>query len=90
MVMTVWLLVYAALAYRSRKALVEHAETFPHQTGKPIQHPTARWVCHYFVGIHLLRMPGEGAMVLNLNDDHRKLLRRLGKPYMWCYGVEYS
>jgi transposase len=41
----------------------------------------ARWVFHYFVGIHLLRMPGEGAMVLNLNDEHRKLLRLLGKPY---------
>jgi transposase len=81
MVMTVCLLVYAALEYRIRKALVDHGETFPHQTGNPIQNPTARWVFHYFVGIHLLRMPGEGAMVLNLNDEHRKLLRLLGKPY---------
>jgi transposase len=85
MVMTVCLLVYAALEYRIRKALVDHGETFPHQTGKPIQNPTARWVFHYFVGIHLLRMPGEGAMVLNLNDEHRKLLRLLGKPYEGFY-----
>ena len=79
MVMTVCLLVYAALEERIRKALVDHGETFPHQTGKPIQNPTARWVFHYFVGMHLLRMPGKGAMVLNLND-HRKVLRLLGKP----------
>jgi hypothetical protein len=64
---------------------VDHGETFPHHTGKPIQNPTARWVFHYFVGMHLLRMPGEGAMVLNLNDEHRKLLRLLGKPYEGFY-----
>jgi transposase len=85
MVMTVCLLVYAALEYRIRKALVDHGETFPHQTGKPIQNPTARWVFHSFVGIHLLRMPGEGAMVLNLNDEHRQVLRLLGKPYEGFY-----
>ena len=64
-----------------RQALVDHGETFPPQTGQPIQTPTARWVLHSFVGIHWLRMPGEGAMVLHLNDEHRKLLRLLGKPY---------
>ena len=88
MVMTICLLVYAALEYRIRKALTDHDATCPNQKGKPIQHPTARWVFHYFVGIHLLRMPGQGAMVLNLNDAHQKLLRLLGKPYLWCYGIE--
>ena len=44
----------------------------------------------YLVGIHWLRISGEDAMVLNLNNEHRKLLRLLGKPYMWFYGVEYS
>ena len=90
MVMTICLLVYAALEYRIRKALTDHDATFPNQKGKPIQNPTARWVFHYFVGIHLLRMPGQGAVVLNLTDEHQKLLRLLGKPYLWFYGVEYS
>ena len=90
MVMTICLLVYAALEYRIRKALTDHDATFPNQKGKPMQNPTARWVCQYFVGIHLLRMPGKGAVVLNLNDEHQKLLRLLGKPYLWFYGVEYS
>jgi transposase len=53
MVMTVCLLVYAALEYRIRQALKDHQATFPDQKGKPIHNPTARWVFHYFVGIHL-------------------------------------
>jgi transposase len=50
MVLTICLLVYAALEYRIRTALKEHEATFPDQKGKRIQNPTARWVFHYFVG----------------------------------------
>jgi transposase len=85
MVMTVCLLVYAALEYRIRKALKDHAATFPNQKGQPVQNPTARWVFQYFVGIHLLRIRGEGAFVLNLNDQHLHLLRLLGRPYEAFY-----
>jgi hypothetical protein len=66
MVMTVCLLVYAALEYRIRKALKDHDATFPDQTGKPLQNPTARWVFHYFVGIHVLCQAGQRPIVLNL------------------------
>src|SRR5919201_3301687 len=82
MVMTVCLLVYAALEYRIRTALKEQAATFPAQKGKRIQHPTARWVFHYFVGIHLLYIPGQGLLVLNLTDEHLHLLQLLGKRYV--------
>jgi transposase len=85
MVMTVCLLVYAALEYRIRHALKAHQATFPNQKGQPSQNPTARWVFQYFVGIHLLRIPGEGAFVLNLNDQHRQLLRILGRSYEAFY-----
>ena len=70
MVMTVCLLVYAALEYRIRTALKEPAATFPDQKGKRIQNPTARWVFHYFVGIHGLYIPGQGLMILHLTDEH--------------------
>jgi transposase len=90
MVMTVCLLVYAALEYRIRQALQGHDATFPNQQGKRVQNPTARWVFHYFVGIHLLIAPGQWPIVLNLTDEHRNLLRLLGKPYMGFYGVKYS
>jgi len=85
MVMTVCLLVYAALEYRIRTALKEHEATFPDQKGKRIQHPTARWVFHYFVGIHVLYIPGQGLMILNLTDEHLHLLQLLGKRYAWFY-----
>jgi hypothetical protein len=85
MVMTVCWLVYAALEYRIRNALTVHQTTFPNQKGQLGQNPTARWVFQYFVGIHLLHMPGEGAFVLNLNDQHRQLLRRLGRRYEVFY-----
>jgi transposase len=85
MVMTVCLLVYAALEYRIRQALREHDATFPNQTGKPVQNPTARWVFHDFVGIHLLYLPGQWPVVLNLLEEHQQLLRLLGDRYAWCY-----
>ena len=85
MVMTICLLVYAALEYRIRHALQEHGATFPDQKGKRIQYPTARWVFHYFVGIHVLYIPGQGLFVLNLTDEHQHLLQLLGKRYEWFY-----
>jgi hypothetical protein len=90
MVMTVGLLGYAALEYRIRQALKDHEATFPDQKGKRIRNPTARWVWHYFVGIHLRCQPGQWPIVLNLTDEHRHLLRLLGQPYMRCYDVRYS
>jgi transposase len=90
MVMTVCLLVYAALEYRIRHTLKDHEATFPDQKGKPTQNPTARWVFHSFVGIHLLSVSGQWPLVLNLTEEHCNLLKLLGKPYMQLYGVKYS
>jgi transposase len=90
MIMTVCLLVYAALEYRIRTALKDHGATFPDQKGKPTQTPTARWVFHYFVGIHLLSVSRQWPLVLNLTEEHCNLLKLLGKPYMQLYGVKYS
>jgi transposase len=85
MVMTVCLLVYAALEYRIRTALKAHAATFPDQKGKRIQNPTARWVFHYFVGIHVLYPPQQGPIVVNLAEEHQHLLQLLGNRYAWFY-----
>jgi transposase len=85
MVMTVCLLVYAALEYRIRKALQDHGATFPNQQGTPVQNPTARWVFHYFVGIHVLLIPGQWPLVLNLTEEHQHLLKLLGTPYERFY-----
>jgi hypothetical protein len=75
------------LEYRIRKALKDHDTTFPNQQGQPVQHPTARWVLHDFVGIHLLVSPGQWPQVLNLTEEHQHLLQLLGKPYMRFYST---
>lgn len=54
MVMTLCLMVYAALNWRIRQSLQNSKQTFPHQHGKPNNKPTARWVFQFFSGIHLL------------------------------------
>jgi transposase len=85
MVMTVCWLVYAALEYRIRQGLINFQATFPNQTGPPVQNPTARWVFQYFSGIHVLRIPGEGAFVRTGTDQHRHLLQLLGHSYEAFY-----
>jgi transposase len=85
MVMTVCLLVYAALEYRIRTALKEYGATFPDQKGKRIQNPTARWVFRYFDGIHLLYLPQQWPIVINLTEEHQHLLQLLGDRYAWFY-----
>lgn len=80
MVMTVCLLVDAALESRSRKARKDQGGTFPHQKGTPVQNPTARWVFHDFVGIHVPLIPGQWPGVLNLTEEHQPRLKRLGTP----------
>jgi transposase len=85
MVMTVCLLVYAALEYRIRQALKENGATFPDQKGKRSPNPTARWVFHYFVGIHVLCIPGQWPIVINLTEEHQHLLQLLGDRYGGFY-----
>jgi hypothetical protein len=85
MMTTVCLQGYAALEYRIRKALKDTGGTFPNQTGKPAQNPTARWVWHYFARIHVLFSPGQWPLVLNLTEEHQQLLRLLGTPYERFY-----
>jgi transposase len=56
-IMAICLLVYSLLEYKIRKALAEKKKTVPDQKGKPTANPTARWIFHCFVGIHLLKLP---------------------------------
>ena len=85
MIMTVCLLVYAALEYRIRTALKTHGATFRDQKGKATQTPIARWVFYSFVGIHVLFIPQQGLIVLNLTEEHQRLLQLLGARYIWFY-----
>ncbi|HIE00528.1 MAG TPA: IS1634 family transposase [Thiotrichaceae bacterium] len=86
MVMTLCLLVYAALEYRIRETLLTHDHTFPNQKGKAVQNPTVRWVFQFFSGIPILHNIKQSCMlVLNLNEYHIDLLKLLGKSYELLY-----
>lgn len=84
MVMTLCLLVYAALEYRIREGLRQQGRAFPDQKGKPSARPTARWVFQCFVGIHVLMLEQQ-ELVLNLSDRHTIILEVLGRRYEQHY-----
>jgi hypothetical protein len=85
LVMTVCLLVYAALDYRMRQALKAHEAPFPDQKGHRIQNPTTRGVFHYFVGIPVFSLPPQWPIVLTLTEEHQHLLQLLGPRYAGFY-----
>jgi len=85
MVMTLSLLVYAALEHRIREALRTNNATFVDQKGKRTKNPTARWVFQFFTGIHILVVERIGELVLNLNALHSELLKLLGENYQKLY-----
>ena len=85
MVMTLCLMVYAALEHRIREVLKTHNETFPNQKGKLIDNPTARWVFQFFTGIQVLVIDKTRELVLNLNEHQAKLLKLLGERYEILY-----
>ena len=84
-IMTLCLLVYAALEHRIRQELAQKSRTFPDQKGKPTACPTVRWVFLFFIGVHLLTLPSRAQVVLNLNSPHRALLELLGQHYLPFY-----
>lgn len=83
MVMTLCLLVYAALEYRIRKGLASQQKTVPDQKGKPTQNPTARWVFHLFVGVHVLYQGTQRISVLNLREEHSIITQVLGYQFYY-------
>ena len=85
MIMTLCLLLYAALEYRIRQALKQNEKTFPNQKRVGIANPTARWVFQFFTGIHILLLPDSQAIVLNMNSHHALLLALLGEKYETLY-----
>lgn len=87
MVMTVCLLVYAALEHRIRTTLKAQQATVPNQKGKPTQQPTARWVFELFLDVHLLHIVQNTTQILtmNLKDELKTLLKLLGSAYQDAY-----
>jgi transposase len=84
MVMTLCLMVYAALQHRIRQGLQADKRSYPNQKGKPTQRPTARWIFQSFEGIHVLHV-GSQHLVLNVEEHHRTVVSILGPGYERLY-----
>lgn len=87
MVITLCLLVYAALEHRIRTTLAEQQASVPDQKGKATSRPTARWVFELFLDVHLLLITSESVevLVMNLKDELRQLLELLAPLYTEAY-----
>ena len=84
-VMTLCLMVYAALEHRIRQGSARQSQAFPDQKGRPTERPTARWVFQSFIDIHVLLVASLTEVVLNLKTHHRALLALLGERYVAVY-----
>jgi len=87
MIMTLCLMVYAALEYKIRKELKEQDKSFPNQLGKPINNPTARWIFECFFAIHILYISHTQKMAVGLNEQHKIILELLGRSYWEYYSM---
>jgi len=88
MVMTLSLLVYAALEHRIRETLKQQDIFFPNQKNQLTQNPTARWVFQFFTGIQLLTVQHSEQVqtfVLNINEHQTALIKSLGERYVSLY-----
>ena len=88
MIMTLCLMVYAALEYKIRKELKAQNKTFPNQLGKPVSNPTARWVFENFHEIQIVMIEAMKQQVIaNLLERNHFILDLLGSHYWRYYRV---
>jgi transposase len=73
LVMGLSLLVYALGERALRRALKEAGVKVRHQTGKPTERPTLRWVFQLFQAVHLLRVDGT-KRIANLTEERERIL----------------
>jgi transposase len=85
MIMTLCLLVYAALEHRSRSVLKNTEAFFPDLKGKPTQTPTSRWIFASFFAIHVFHMNGSGEQITGMKPFQKRLLELLGSGFMRYY-----
>jgi transposase len=77
-IMTLCLTIYAAIEYHIRQELKNKDLTLPNQVNKPVKNPTTRWVFALLHGIHLLYLPGNPPVILNLTELKIKIIDLFG------------
>jgi transposase len=84
-IMTLCLLVYAAVQWRIRQALQHSQQTYPDQKGKPNPRPTARRVFQSLIDISVLHVSSLKTFVVGLTTAQKALLTLLGDRYVALY-----
>ena len=74
MVMTLCLMVYAAIQHRVRHELKRQSRTFPDMKKKPAQNPTGRWVLFCFDGIHVVTINGTEKHVVGISENQATII----------------
>lgn len=89
MLLGVSLLIYSLCEKRLRKVLVNESEIFFDPFCKQTSNPTIRRVFQVFEGIHVVYIKEKDEireeLVLNLENEHKQVLRLLGKDYEQIY-----
>ena len=85
MVMTLCLMVYAAIQHRVRHELKRQSRTFPDMKKKPAQNPTGRRVLFCFDGIHVVTVNGTEKHVVGISEDQATIILILGSTYQSIY-----
>lgn len=88
MIMTLCLLVYAAIEHKVRDQLSQNEKFFPNQLKKPSQNPTSRWIFFCFLGLHMVVLKGKKHQITNLKPRHNIILDCLGPIYRKLYYSE--
>ncbi|NER80404.1 MAG: IS1634 family transposase, partial [Leptolyngbya sp. SIO1D8] len=87
LIMGLSLMVYNLGQRQPRQALQQAEQTVPNQLGQSTQTPTLRWIFQYFMAVHYVVLERE-PQIVNLNDDHCRILKFLGAPcqryYLMC------
>ena len=85
MIMSLCLMVYAAVEYKIRLELAANDVKFPNQKGKMVDNPTARWVFFYFRGVTVLTLPDGSSQITNMNQHHTMVIGLLGAAFEYYY-----
>lgn len=88
MIICLMLLIYSLAERAIRKALAEQNKTVPHQSGRPIQNPTMKWIFQMFEGVGFVTIQtGNGIIqeITNLRAVLKEILCLLGEECMSFY-----
>ncbi len=85
MVMTLCLMVYAAIQHRIRYELKKQSRTFPDMKKKPAQNPAGRWIFCCFDGIYVQTINGTEKHVIGISENQATIIFILGSTYQSIY-----